>query len=455
LSATDASFVVQERGPAHMHIGGVMVFEGPPPAYTALLKQVEARLHLVPRYRHKLAVPRFEMGRPLWIHDSRFNLKYHVRHTALPPPGSEEELKRLTARLFSQRLDRSKPLWEMYLVEGLEGGRFAIISKTHHALIDGVSGVDIMTLLFDMTRDAPLPPAAEPWKPEREPTQGDLAAAAARDGFDTLFEVAGSAFNAVRDPLGTFGAVREAAEGLGEVVWAGLAPAPASPLNGPIGSHRHVTWVKNQLADFKEVKNAFGGTVNDVVLAVVAGALGRWLRGRGVRTEGLELKAGVPVSVRADKEHNQLGNRITLLVGPVPVYCDDPVERLHIVSASMDDLKESKQALGAQMIIGLERFAPPTLFAQASRLHFSTRFNNLIVTNVPGPQFPLYLLGRELLEMAPVGFLADGFRLIIAIDNGQLTLGLMGDYDTLPDLEVIGQYLRESLAELVAAARAR
>jgi len=449
LSATDASFVVQEKGPAHMHIGGVMIFEGPPPRYEDLLRQVESRLHLVPRYRHKLAVPRFEMGRPLWIHDSRFNLEYHVRHTALPQPGSEEELKRLTARLFSQRLDRSKPLWEIYLVEGLEGGRVAIVSKTHHALIDGVSGVDIMTLLFDTSRDAG--PAAPP----PEPSQAELAAAAARDGFDTLLEVAGTAMKAARDPRGTIGNLRDAADALGEVLWAGLAPAPPSPLNGEIGSHRNVAFVKNRLDDFEEVKSVFGGTVNDVVLAIVAGALGRWLHGRGVRTEGLELKAGVPVSVRAEQEHNQLGNKISLLVAPVPVYCDDPVERLRIVSEAMRDLKESKQALGAQMIIGLERFAPPTLFAQASRLHFSSRFNNLIVTNVPGPQFPLYLLGRELLEMAPVGFLADGYRLIIAIVsyNGSLTFGLMGDYDTLPDLDVIAQNLREALAELVAAAR--
>ena len=456
LSATDASFVVQETGPSHMHIGGVMIFEGPPPPYERLLRQVEARLHLVPRYRHKLAIPRFELGRPLWIHDARFRLPYHVRHTALPPPGSQEELERLTARVFSQRLDRSKPLWEMYLVEGLEGGRFAILSKTHHALIDGVSGVDIMTLLFDMSRDAPpLSAPPEPWTPERAPTQAEIAAAAARDGASTLLEVAGSALRAARDPLGTAGAVREAAEGLGEVLWAGFSPAPESPLNGPIGSHRHVTWVKSPLADFKKVKSVFGGTVNDVVLAVVAGALGRWLRARGVRTEGLELKAAVPVSVRAEQEHNQLGNRITLMVGPLPVYCDDAVERLRLVREAMTGLKESKQALGAQVIIGFERFAPPTLFAQASRLHFSPRFANVTVTNVPGPQFPLYLLGRELLEMAPVGFLADGFRLIVAIVsyNGHLTLGLMGDYDTLPDLHQIAGHLREALAELVAAAR--
>jgi WS/DGAT/MGAT family acyltransferase len=194
-----------------------------------------------------------------------------------------------------------------------------------------------------------------------------------------------------------------------------------------------------------------------VVLAAVAGALARWLRGRGVRTEGLELRASVPVSVRAEQEHNQLGNRITLMVAPLPVYCDDPAERLRIVREAMHGLKESKQALGAQLIIELERFAPPTLLAQASRLHFSPRFANLIVTNVPGPQFPLYLMGRELVEMAPVGFIVDGFAMIVALVsyNGSLTFGLLGDYDTLPDLDVIATYIESALADLVAAAHDR
>jgi WS/DGAT/MGAT family acyltransferase len=216
-----------------------------------------------------------------------------------------------------------------------------------------------------------------------------------------------------------------------------------------------MTWARTALADFKVIKNGLGGTVNDVVLAVVAGALARWLRGRGVRTEGLELRASVPVSVRAEQEHKQFGNRITLMVAPLPVYCDDPVERLHIVRAAMHGLKESKQALGAQLIIGLERFAPPTLLAQASRLHFSPRFANLIVTNVPGPQFPLYLMGRELLEMAPVGFIVEGFAMIVALVsyNGSLSFGLLGDYDALPDLEVIAAHIKEALAELVAAAQ--
>lgn len=457
LTATDASFIVGETGPSHMHIGGIMIFEGPPPPYEDLLRQVESRLDLVPRYRQRLLIPRFEMGRPLWVDDTRFNITYHVRHTALPQPGSLEELKRLTARVFSQRLDRSKPLWEIYLVEGLEGGRFALVSKTHHAMVDGVSGVDIATLLFDLSPDAaPAPPPSDPWRAHPEPTQLEVAAKLARDASRAVVDIAGSALSSLATPDETTSSLRETLEALGEVVWAGLSSAPPSPLNVPIGPHRRVTWVRTQLSDFKIIKDGLGGTINDVVLAVVAGVLARWLHGRGIRTEGLELRAAVPVSVRSRQEHNQMGNKVTAMVAPLPVYCDDPVERLRIVHDSMRGLKDSKQALGAQMIIGLERFAPPTLLAQASRLQFSPRFNNLVVTNVPGPQFPLYLLGRELLEMIPVGFLVDGFALIVALVsyNGVLTFGLMGDYDALPDLETIGKYVEEALAELVAAAHA-
>ncbi len=457
LTATDASFIVSETGPSHMHVGGIMIFEGPPLPYEAILRQIESRLDLVPRYRQRLLIPRFEMGRPLWIDDTRFDLTYHIRHTALPPPGSTEELKRMTARVFSQRLDRSKPLWEIYVVEGLEGGRFALVCKTHHAMVDGVSGVDLATLLFDLSPDTtPPPPPTIPWRAQPEPSQLAVAAKLARDSTKAVVDIASSVLNSVSTPEHTSTVLRESVEALGEVVMATLSSAPPSPLNVSIGPHRRVTWVRTQLSDYKLIKDTLGGTVNDVVLAVVAGALSRWLHGRGIRTEGLELRAAVPVSVRSRQEHNQMGNKVTAMVAPLPVYCDDPVERLSIVRESMHGLKESKQALGAQMIIGLERFAPPTLLAQAARLQFSPRFNNLVVTNVPGPQFPLYLMGRELLEMIPVGFIVEGFALIAALVsyNGVLTFGLMGDYDALPDLETIAGHVREELAALVGAASA-
>jgi WS/DGAT/MGAT family acyltransferase len=459
LSSIDASFLHQERQASHMHVGAVTIFEGPPPTREEFSEAVASRLHLVPRYRQKLAFPRFEMGRPMWIDDPRFNIDYHLRHTALPSPGSLEQLRQLTGRIFSQRLDRSKPLWEVWLAQGLEGGRFGLISKTHHALVDGVAGVDIATVLFDL---GPVPtevpgPDGE-WTPSPEPSQTELIADGVRDAVKAPIGLAGRALRAVTKPNTTVSKAREAAEGIGEVVWAGLNPAPETPLNVPIGPHRRLLWVPSRLEDFKAIKNQLGGTVNDVVLAVVAGALRRWLGLRGVRTEGLELRALVPVSIRTEDEQHQLGNRIAAMRGPLPVYVDDPVERLAIVSEAMEGLKESKQALGAEVIAGLTGFAPPTILAQASRLNFSTRLFNLIVTNVPGPQFPLYMLGREMQELVPVAFLPESHALAIAIMsyNGKIEFGLLADYDAMPDLEELGRYLEEALAELLEiAAEAR
>jgi WS/DGAT/MGAT family acyltransferase len=457
LTAIDASFLHQEKQASHMHVGALVIFEGPPPSREDFCAHLESRLPLVPRYRHKLAFPRFEMGRPFWVDDPSFNLDYHVRHTALPQPGSEDQLRELVGRIFSQRLDRSKPLWELWIIQGLGRGRFALISKTHHALVDGVSGVDIATVLFDLSPVPGEPPEDDGWIPHPEPSEAELVAEGVKGLVRTPFSLAGRAIGAAQHPGHALGQVREAAEGVGEVVWAGLNPAPDVPLNVHIGPHRRVRWVQSRLADFKEVKNALGGTVNDAVLTVVSGALGRWLVDRGVRTEGLELRALVPVSIRTADDHGKLGNRIAAMRGPLPVYVDDPVERLAIVREAMGHLKESKQALGAEVIAGLQDFAPPTLLAQASRLNFSTRLFNLIVTNVPGPQFPLYILGREMEEIVPIAFLPENHALAIAIMsyNGKVDFGLLGDYDAMPDLDAFEDYLADSLGELLAAARKR
>ena len=457
LSPVDASFLHQEHQASHMHVGALAIFEGPPPSHEEFVGHLESRLHLVPRYRQKLAIPPFEMGRPFWVDDPSFNIDYHLRHTALPSPGSEEQLRQLAGRIFAQRLDRSKPLWETWLVQGLEGERFALISKTHHSLVDGISGVDISTVLFDLEPDPKqTPDKQEGWTAEPEPSRAELVTEGIKGLLRTPVGLAGRAAGAVQHPGTAVRDVREAAEGIGEIVWAGLNPAPDVPLNVPIGPHRRVWWTASSLADFKEIKNALGGTVNDAVLAVVAGALGRWLRSRGVQTEGLELRALVPVSIRAEHEQGELGNRIAAVRGPLPVYATDPVERLGIVRQAMGDVKESKQALGAEVISGLERFAPPTLLAQASRLNFSTRLFNLIVTNVPGPQFPLYLLGREMQEIVPIAFLPEDHALAIAIMsyNGKVDFGLLADYDAMPDVDRISDLIMESLDELLQVARA-
>src|SRR5436305_7646754 len=312
LTSIDASFLHNEGRSSHMHVGGVTMFEGPPPAIQDFLDHIRSRLHMVPRYRQKLAVPPLETGRPLWVDDNNFNLEYHVRHTALPEPGSEDQLLRLAARIFSQRLDRAKPLWETWMIEGLEGNRFALISKTHHALIDGIAGVDLATVLFDV-EPVPKPPdleAEREWVAAREPSSVEMVAAGVRGLVRAGIDVAGRAVSAATHPETAISRAREAAEGVGEIVWAGLNPAPNTPLNVDIGPHRRIGVVRFELAEFKQVKDALGGTVNDVVLTVVAGALPEWLHSRGVRTEGLELRGLVPVSIPGERERGQLGNRI-------------------------------------------------------------------------------------------------------------------------------------------------
>jgi WS/DGAT/MGAT family acyltransferase len=379
-----------------------------------------------------------------------------VRHTALPSPGSIDQLRALTGRIFSQRLDRSKPLWELWLVQGLEGGRFAVVNKTHHALVDGVSGVDITTVLFD-TSPSPTPIAAQPWTPGPEPSSATLVAKGVEGLARFPVRVARRALHAARHPNETLGELREAAEGLGNIAWKFANPPPPTPLNVPIGPHRRVRWIRMPLADLKSIKNELGGTVNDVFLAVVSGALARTLHRRGVRTEGLELRGIVPVSVRSADQAGALGNRITAMLGPLPVYAGDPQVRLRIVSEAMQGLKESKQALGAEALTRLQDFAPPTILAQASRLNFSARAYNLLVTNVPGPQFPLYLIGREMLELTPVPFLAPERALAVAIMsyNGSVTIGLMGDYDAMADLDEFGDDIEWSVEELLEISRER
>jgi WS/DGAT/MGAT family acyltransferase len=456
LSSVDVSFLTNESTSSHMHVGGILIFEGPPPSYDDLCDHIRGRLHLVPRFRQKLANPPVQTGRPFWVDDPNFNLTYHVRHSALPEPGSEELLRKMAARVFSQQLDRTKPLWELWLVQGLTRKRFALITKTHHALVDGVSGVDIATVLFDAK---PVPEPAEPeddWAPDPEPSGASLAAKGVQGLLGTPLHLARRVEKAVRHPRATAHRLTEAAEGVGEIGWAFANPAPKVPLNVDIGSHRRFLWVRSDLAQMKRVKNALGGTVNDVVLAVVAGGVRDWLHGRGIRTEGLELRAQVPVSIRAADEHGQLGNRLAVMRAPLPVYIADPVRRLHTVTEAMQGLKQSKQALGAEVITRFNDFAPPTLLAQAARINFSTRLFNLVVTNVPGPQIPLYVLGRELEDIFPVGFLPPHQALFVAIMsyNGGVNFGLLADYDSIDDLELIAEGIERSIAELAGAAEA-
>jgi diacylglycerol O-acyltransferase / wax synthase len=452
LQVLDELFLHLEGPNTHMHVGGVAVFDGPPPDYHEMLDMIGSRLQFVPRFRQKLAPVPFSAGRPVWVDDTHFNLEYHLRHTALPPPGDDTKFKRLVARVMSQQLDRAKPLWEIWLAEGLTGDRFALISKTHHCLIDGVSGADIMSVLLDLGPE-PQPAAPEPWKPAPEPSSEELLTDAIRQRLTSPREVIRSAQAAMLDPRNLSNRVVESAKALGAFLGSSFS-APESSLNKPIGPHRRFETVLANLDDFKRIKNALGGTVNDVVLTVTAGGLRTLLEGRREEVDELELRAMVPVSVRTDHEHGALGNRIASIWAALPVYESDPIERFRTVRGSMKNLKSSGQAGGAQLLTTLGEYAPPTILAQAARLVARQRAFNLVVTNVPGPQFPLYTLGREMKEVFPVLPLSDNTSLGIALFsyNGTIGFGLLGDYDVAYDLGVLAEGIEKSIAELLQQA---
>ena len=458
LTALDATFLhLENHSTAHMHVASVMVFEGTAPAPQELVDQVMSRLHLVPRYRQRLAFVPLDQGRPVWADDPYFNPRYHIRHTALPKPADDAALKRLAGRLFSQRLDRSKPLWEIWLVDHMSDDRFAMIAKTHHALVDGVSGVDITTVLFDTSPDPmPVPEPAGKWTARPLPGAAKLLGEALRERATVPAEMTRGARALLRAPRRVLGEVRDGLVSIGATTLAGInAPAPDSPFNVEIGPHRRYTFLDADLAQFKAIKDSLGGTLNDVVLSVVSLGLGRYLRDQlSVRTKGLELKAMVPVSVRSDAERGALGNRVAAMWAPLPVGIENPTKNLRHISKAMEDLKSSGQAVGAQVLTNLAGFAPPTILSQAARLQARQRFFNLVVTNVPGPQFPLYILGRRLQVLYPVVPLARRQALGIAVMSydGHLGFGLLGDFDALPELEAIAGDLRWAIASLARAA---
>jgi WS/DGAT/MGAT family acyltransferase len=461
LTGLDASFLhLEDAADSHMHVAAVMTFDGPPPDYDELVEGIDSRLHLVPRYRQKLAFVPFGQGRPRWVDDPHFNVRYHVRRSALPEPGSDEQLRNLAGRVFSQRLDRDKPLWEIWLVEGFHGGDgFALLSKTHHALVDGISGIDILSILFDAKPepDSPPPQEGKRWLPAPTPSPAQMLAEAMVERATVPAEIVRGVRAAFRAPRRIAGAALGSLAGVSAMARTGLNPAPPTPYNDHIGPHRRFAWVRMQLADVKAIKDALGGTVNDVMLATVTGALGRHLRRRGFDTNGLEMKAMVPVSVRSEEARGALGNQVAAMMAPLPVGVEDPPTQYELIRESMAGLKSSGQAVGAQVLTELTGFAPPNIMSQASRVIARQRFFNVVVTNVPGPQFPLYLLGHELQDLVPMVPLAPNQGLGIAIMsyNGRIHFGLLGDFDLLPDLDLLADDLEASLAALADEAGVR
>ncbi len=412
LNSLDVSFLYMETATTAMHVGGVAVFE--PPAdgfdYDRLVELISRRIALVPRYRQKVRQVPGRLANPVWVDDEEFDVTYHVRRSALPRPGSDAQLRELVARLQSRQLDRNRPLWEIYLVEGLEGGRVAVVTKTHHAMVDGVAAVDIGTVILDVSatpRDTP----ADDWVPRRAPGTVSLVAGAVGDLVQRPTVAVDAVRTAVVDVRTTVGAATSMATGLLQGLRTIARPAPGSPLNVRIGEQRRFGMARTSLEDYKAVRRAHGGTVNDVVLATVSGALRTWLLTRGepvVPTSS--VRAMVPVSIRSDAEKGELGNRVSSYFVDLPVGEGNPVVRLAQVSHAMRGHKESGQSVGADALVQLSGFAPPTIHALGARAASTVtrRLFNLVVTNVPGPQFPLYAAGARMLEMYPVVPLGEG-----------------------------------------------
>ena len=463
LSAVDVSFLYMETPSTPMHVGGVCVLE--PPAgvafdYDRLVQLITQRIGLVPRYRQKVRTVPGRLANPVWVDDEDFDVTYHVRRSALPKPGTREQLKELVARLQSRPLDRSRPLWEIYLVEGLQDGpdggqRCAIITKTHHAMVDGVSAVDIGTVLLDL-QPTPREVPEDDWQPRKEPDAVHLVAGAVVDLITRPTAVLDTARGAVTDVRATASRVATLAGGVLSQAKLMARPAPETPLNVTIGEQRRFGTADTDLDEYKRVRKVHGGTINDVVLATVSGALRTWLLTRGEKVRATTVvRAMVPVSVRVDAEKGELGNRVSSYFVDLPVGEGSAVMRLHQVSFAMRGHKESGSAVGADALVQLTGFAPPTIHALGARTAsvMTRRLFNLIVTNVPGPQFPLYAAGARMLAMYPVVPLAKNQALSIGLTSydGGVFYGLNADRDAMPDVEVLAACIEESLAELVGS----
>jgi diacylglycerol O-acyltransferase / wax synthase len=462
LSALDASFLALEDHTSHMHIGAAAIFESAPlqrPDGGIDIDRVralmEAGLYRIPRYRQRLAwIP--VLGHPVWIDDTRFNLAYHLRHTHLPVPGDERQLKRLVGRLMSQQLDRGKPLWEMWVVEGLQGGRFALVTKIHHCMIDGVGSVELTGSVMRTTPD-PDPRLAMPpprWVPRAAPSGARLLA---EEMFRRALEplaLAGALRRSLGDVRGNVVGARRATAGLVRALSSAFQPASPTPLNQEIGPHRRFDWTVMELDAVREVKARLGGTVNDVVLAIVTGALRRFLRRRGMPVRGLDFRAMVPVNVRATEEHDALGNRVAMLVARLPLDEPDARRRLEKVSQETQQMKESGQARGVRLIEELSDHGFTALFTQFARLTARSRPYNVVVTNVPGPQFPVYVEGARMLESYPLVPLFHDQTLGIALlsYDGRLHWGFNADWDALPDLHDVVEAVTAEFEALRAVA---
>ncbi len=450
MSTLDAGFFFVEHENVPMHIGSLALFEGPAPGYDELAGLFAAKLPLVPRYRQVVRTTPLHIFRPAWADDEHFEIGYHLRHAAVPKPGGDDQLRTLAARIFAQRLDRARPLWEAWFLEGIEGGRWAILSKVHHCVVDGIGGTDLMTVMFDIGPDAERPALAS-WEPDPGPSVLSQVTDGLADALTWPLRQLTGAPGFFRQQLG---APRELL-GFGRGLTGSarrLATPAASSLNGSISPHRRWAWTTASLSEVKEIRSSTGGTVNDVLLAVITRGFRDLLQARGELSPGLVVRSLVPVSVRGQDERGLITNRVSAVLANLPVGEADPMRRLALLRGQMDDLKSTYQAVGAQILTEMLGFAAPTLLALGSRAAFNLPqpLVQTVTTNVPGPRFPLYILGRRMEGAYPYVPIGDNVRISVAIFSylDRFTFGTTADYDAVPDLDVLAEGIGRGVAEL-------
>jgi diacylglycerol O-acyltransferase / wax synthase len=458
MSALDSGFYFAESENTPMHVGSVAVFDGPAPTYGDVVRLLLSKLPLVPRYRQRVREVPLQLGRPVWVDDPHFNILYHVRHTAVPDPGSDEQLRNLAGRVLGQRLDMSKPLWELWLVEGLADNRWALISKVHHAMVDGIAGTDLMQLIFDLEPDATHDEPRD-WTPQRSPSSlGMVARAVTETVTHPLQQLHSlpSLGGAVKAAKGLLGSGRTLAQTLPSLARQAVTPTARS-LNGPIGPHRRWAWTDGKFEEFKAVRTALGGTVNDVVLTAITRGFRDLLEGRGeLSSEKLVVRSMVPVSVRSQDQRGNLDNQVSAVFVDLPVGEPDPVKRLAAIRGQMDEYKKAMSAVDVPSIISMGNFVAPTLLSLGVRaaMQAGQIWCQAVTTNVPGPRIPLYVLGKRMCSAHAYVPIAGGTRVSIGIFSylNTMTFGINADFDAFPDVDVLSGGIRRGIEELLEIA---
>jgi diacylglycerol O-acyltransferase / wax synthase len=457
MSPTDASFYYAESENTPLHVGSVAVFDGPPPSYGDVVRLLLGKMPQVPRYRQRVRAVPMNLGLPMWVDDPHFQILYHVRHTAVPSPGSDEQLRNLAGRVLGQRLDMAKPLWEVWLVEGLENGRWAIISKVHHCMVDGIAGTDLMQLIFDVDPNAEHPEPKD-WSPQRDPSGlGLLTATMSESVIHPLRQMTSlpGIGDVTRAAKGMLGSSKTLATALPQFAKQAATPL-ARTLTGPIGPHRRWAWTGAQFAEFKTVRTAMGGTVNDVVLTAITRGFRDLLQARGALSENVVVRSMVPVSVRKPGERGTLNNQVSAVFVDLPVGEPDPAERLARIRKQMDDYKKTMQTVDARSIIAMGDFVAPTLLSLGVRaaMQAGQFWCQAVTTNVPGPRVPLYVLGKRMRSAHAYVPIAGGTRISIGIFSylDTMTFGINADFDSFPDVDVLSEGIRHGVDELLALA---